>query len=148
MKKTDKEKVVRALTEATSKVWVGKLRITLRPITFAQIYEMGACAHEIKPINIKDGDKVNTMHELFEHYKDAKAMGEIFLVCAYRKGWKRRLFRKYILSRLTINEFNKLIKFISTSFNANFFLTSINFLSQAKIMTEPTTTLHGPSSEE
>lgn len=147
MKKTDKEKVIKALTEATIKLWVGKLPIILRPITFAQIYEMGACAHDIKPIDIEEGDKVNTMHELFAHHKDAKAMGEIFLICAYRKEWKRRLFRKYILSRLTINEFNELVKFISTSFNANFFLTSINFLSQAKIMTEPTMTHHGQSSE-
>lgn len=110
---------------------------------------MGAAANDIDGSDLQSDDKVNLIAVLLKHAKDAKAMQNVFLVCAYRKRWKRWLFGWYIKSRLTVEHFNRLLSMIATTFNANFFLTSIIFLSQTKIMTEPSqTTPLGQSSEE
>ena len=94
------------------------------------------------------GDKINIIQKMFERNEDARLMCEIFIVCAFRKKKWRWLWGKYIRKHLDIIAFNELIKFISGSFNANFFLTSITFLTQTKIMTEPKTTPLGQQSEE
>lgn len=108
-----------------------------------QIYEMGVFANDMPEATWKDGEKVNIIQKLFERNNDARLMCEIFIICAFRKKWARRLWGRYIRKHLNILAFNELIKFISSSFDANFFLTSITFLTQTKIMTEPTTTRHG-----
>ncbi len=113
-----------------------------------QIYEMGVFANDIQAPSWKDGEKINIIQKLFERNKDAMLMCDIFIVCAFRKKWVRRLWGRYIRKNMDIISFNELIKFISSSFNANFFLTSITFLTQTKIMTEPITTRHGQQSEE
>jgi hypothetical protein len=144
----DKKKVARTLREATIKIKVGKFSFRVKPLTLMQIYEMGIFANDMQDASWKEGDKINIIQKLFERNKDAMLMCEIFIVCAFRKKWARKLWGRYIRKHLDIIAFNELIKFISSSFNANFFLTSITFLTQTKIMTEPTTTLHGQQSEE
>ncbi len=111
-----------------------------------QIQEMGVFGNAVKKPTWKEGDKVNIIPILFEHSETAHLMSEIFIVCAFRKQWARKLWGNYIRKHLTQISFNELIQFISGSFNANFFLTSITFLTQMKIMTEPKTTPHGQSS--
>lgn len=148
MKTADKDKVARTLREASVRIKVGWLRFKVKPLTLMQIYEMGVFANDIPETTWKEGDKVNLIQKLFERSNDARLLCEIFIVCAFRKKWARKLWGKYIRRNLDIISFNELIKFISGSFNANFFLTSITFLTQTKIMTEPTTTHHGQSSEE
>lgn len=148
MKTADKDKVAKTLREASTKIKVGWFHFKVRPLTLMQIYEMGIFANDIPETTWKEGDKVNLIQKLFERSNDARLLCEIFIVCAFRKRWARKLWGKYIRRHLDIISFNELIKFISGSFNANFFLTSITFLTQTKIMTEPTTTRHGQSSEE
>lgn len=123
--------------------------IKIRPLTLSQIYDMGAAANDVNGDDLQTEDKVNIIAVLMKHAKDAKAMQDVFLVCAFRKRWKRWLFGRYLRNHLTVEHFNILLTIIATTFNANFFLTSIIFLSQTKIMTEPSpTTPHGQSSEE
>lgn len=149
MEKEKKQKVANALAERSHWIRVGWMHIRIKPLTLAQIYDMGAAANDINGDDLQSADKVNIIALLMKHAKDAKAMQDVFLVCAYRKKWKRWLFGKYLKSRLTVEHFNKLLATIATTFNANFFLTSIIFLSQTKIMTEPSqTTPLGQSSEE
>lgn len=147
MKTTEKEKVAKTLAEASIKIKVGKFYFKVKPLTFMQIYEMGVFANDIKDPTWKEGDKLNIVALLLKHSDSARLMSEIFIVCAFRKSWARRIFGRYIRKHLDIIAFNELIKFISTSFNANFFLTSITFLTQTKIMTEKKTILRGQSSE-
>lgn len=110
---------------------------------------MGVAANDINADDLQHMGKVNIIAVLIKHAKDAMALQDVFLVCAYRKKWKRWLFGRYLRNRLTVEHFNKLLTQIATTFNANFFLTSIIFLSHTKIMTEPSqTTAHGLSSEE
>lgn len=148
MKTSDKEKVAKTLAEASVKIKVGKFRFKVKPLTFMQIYEMGVFANDIKDPTWKEGDKLNIVALLLKHSDSARLMSEIFIVCAFRKSWARKIWGRYIRRHLEIFAFNELIKFISTSFNANFFLTSITFLTKTKIMTEPKTTPHGQQLEQ
>lgn len=148
MKTSEKKHVAETLMEKSTKIKVGRFSFEVKPLTFMQIYEMAAVANDIKKPSWKPGDKINVLQETITHGNDARLMCEIFVICAFRKTWKRRFWRRYITKRLNVNAFNDLIQFISHSFNVNFFLTSITFLSQTIAMTEPTTTRHGQSSEE
>lgn len=147
MKTTDKIHTAKTLAETPIKIKVGRLSFKVKPLTLMQIYEMSVFANDIKKPTWKDNDKVNIIGETIAHGNDARLMCEIFVVCAFRNTWKRRLWRRYIRKHLNIIAFNELVTFISQSFNANFFLTSITFLTQAIVMTEPQTTPHGQSSE-
>lgn len=147
MKTEDKQHVADVLTEKPGLIRVGMFLFKLRPLTLAQIYEMGAVANDINAADLEDTEKrVRIMAALINHHKDAKAMERIFIICLFRKRWKRFLFGRYISKRLTMDKFQQLLTYVSASFNANFFLTSIIFLRQATTMTEPTrTTAHGQS---
>ena len=147
MKTADKKRTAETLKEKPVKIKVGWLDFKIKPLTLMQIYEMSVFANDIKKPTWKDNDKVNIIGETIAHGNDARLMCEIFVVCAFRNTWKRRLWRRYIRKHLNIIAFNELVKFISQSFNANFFLTSITFLTQAIVMTERQTTPHGQSSE-
>lgn len=148
MKTSDKEKVAKTLAEASVKIKVGKFRFRVKPLTFMQIYEMGVFGNAIKGPTWKEGDNVNIIPILFRHSETARLMSEIFIVCAFRKKWVRKIWGRYIRKHLDIMAFNELVKFISGSFNANFFLTSIIFLTKMKIMTEPKTTPLGQQSDK
>ena len=149
MKTTDKKKTADALTERSVWVRVGLLPIMIRPLTLGQIYEMGASVNEMDAKGLSIKSKVNQVAEMFARHKNVPMMQEVFLMCAYRRRWKRRLFRRYILKRLTISHFEKAMEVITNAYTANFFLTSIIFLSQTNPMTEPKqTTPLGQLSEE
>ena len=143
MKTSDKEKIAKTLAEASVKIKVGMFYFRVKPLTFMQIYEMGVFGNAIKKPTWKEDDKLNIIPFLFEHSETAHVMSEIFIVCAFRKKWARKIWGRYIRKHLDIMAFNELVKFIGGSFNTNFFLTSITFLTQMKIMTEPKTTPRG-----
>lgn len=144
MKTEDKKEVASVLSEKGTWIWVGHLPFRLRPITLAQIYEMGAVANDINDEGLEEKKKVKILAEAIAHYKDAKIMSKVFIVCLFRSSLLRWLFGWYIRQNLTLKEFEKLIMFESTSFNINFFLTSIIFLKKTTTMTNPTpTTAHG-----
>lgn len=149
MKTTDKKKTADALTEKSIWIWVGLLPICLSPLTFGQIYEMGEFVNDLDTEGLDLERKMNVVAEMLSKYKNAPLMQEIFMVCAFRRRWKRSLFRRYILKRLTVRHFQSVITVITESYTANFFLTSTIFLHQTKPMTEPkpTTPLGQPSEE-
>ena len=149
METKDKEKVSQALSETPISIKIGKTSFKARPLTLSQIYEMGAIANEINAEGLEEKKEVRIIAELIEHYKDAKIMQEVFIVCLFRSRWKRRMFGWYVRRKLTIRIFQQLMTYISQTFDASFFLTSLIFLRQTKMMTEPNpTTARGLSSEE
>lgn len=150
MKQDEKQRVADVLIEKPLVVKIGWLIFVCRPLTLAQIYEMGATVNDIDISDLLDEKKLfNAFAAVLKHYGDAKKMIDAYMVCLTRKRWKRWLFRRYVKRRLTVNKFNELISFAATSFNANFFLTSIIFLRQASKMTEPSpTTAPGQQWEE
>lgn len=148
METKDKKIISQILKEEPVIIRVGWLKCKIRPLTLSQIYEVGTLANDMKPIEVSKDGKINVLQQMVEHGNDARIMSEIFVACAYRKKILRKLFRRYIMKRLETGHLNELVKFLSQSFNVNFFLTSITFLIQTKRMTEPRTIPHGQSSEE
>lgn len=145
----DKKKTADILTERSKWVRIGLLFIRIRPLTFGQIYEMGEYVNQIEVGDLDLKAKINLAAEMLAHYKSAPLIQETFLVTAYRRRWKRRLFRSYILKRLTVRHFATALEVITDAFTANFFLTSIIFLRQTRMITEPSqTTPLGQQSEE
>lgn len=151
MKATDKKKTADALTESSSWMRIGWLPIRLRPLTFGQIYEMGEFVENLQAegLDLNNDKRFNIVAEMLARYESAPLMQEAFMIAAYRRRWARKLFRNYILKRLTIRKFQPVLGVITDSYAANFFLTSIIFLHQTKPITEPKPTTHlGPSLEE
>lgn len=150
MKATDKKKTADALTERSTWMRIGWLPIRLRPLTLGQIYEMGEFVENLQAegLDLNNDKRFNLVAEMLTRYESAQLMQEAFMITAYRRRWARKLFRKYILKRLTIRKFQPVLGVITDSYAANFFLTSIIFLHQTKPITEPKpTTLLGPSLE-
>lgn len=149
MKIEEKQRVADTLSERKYWVRVGIMFFRIRPLTLWQIYEMGAAANDIDSEDLQQDGKVNMLAVLLKHANDAKAMVDVFCICAMRSRLKRWLLKRYIRKRLTSEIFAELITKLMESFSPNFFLTSIIFLTQAKIMTEPNQTiLHGQSLAE
>lgn len=151
MKDEEKKTIADTLNEVSTLIKVGALPLKIRPLTLGQIYEMGAVANDIDVTDItgSNAESIRIMPAIIQHHKDARRMQEIFVICAFRSRIKRFLFGWYIRRKLRVVHFQELISYISTSFNANFFLTSIIFLRQTVIMTEPSpTTAPGQQSEE
>ena len=149
MKATDKKKTAETLTEKSIFMWIGILPLFIRPLTLGQIYEMGefVCQIEGRELDVKA--RILASAEMLARYKSAPMMQEVFLVCVFRRAWLRKIFRRYILNRLTVAKFQKAIEVITNAYTANFFLTSIIFLRQTNQITEPSqTTAHGQWSEE
>lgn len=140
MKTEEKIDVYDALAEKGIWVWVGHIPFYLRPMTLAQIYEMGSVANDINADNIEEKKKVKILAETIAHYRDARIMQRVFIICLFRSMLMRILFGWFIRHNLTLREFEKLIMFETKSFNVNFFLTSIIFLKKTVTMTNPTQT--------
>ena len=144
MKSEEKREVANTLSEKGIWVRIGFLPFRLRPITLAQIYEMGAIANDINADGLEEKKKIKILAETIAHYNDARIMSKVFIICLFRSLLMRFLFGWYIRHNLTMREYEKLITFESTSFNINFFLTSIIFLKKTTMMTNPNpTTAHG-----
>ena len=144
MKSEEKREVANTLSEKGIWVRVGFLPFRLRPITLAQIYEMGAIANDINADGLEEKKKIKILAETIAHYNDARIMSKVFVICLFRSLIMRFLFGWYIRHNLTMREYEKLITFESTSININFFLTSIIFLKKTTTMTNPNpTTAHG-----
>lgn len=149
MKTSEKQKTADVLTERSYWTRIGLLPIRLRPLTLGQIYEMGVYINDIDSSNLDMRSKINVTAEMLAKYENAPLMQEVYLICAFRRRWRRRLFRRYILKRLTVGMFQRVMDVITNAYTANFFLTSIIFLHQTKPMTEPKqTTARGQQSEE
>ena len=149
MTPTEKKKTADTVNEHSSWSWVGLLPIHFKPLTLGQIYEIGEHACQLEAEGLSLQQKMLASAEMLARYKSAPQFQEIFLKVAFRSKWKRRLFRGYILKRLTVAHLQKAVEIVTDVYTANFFLTSIIFLRQANQITEPNpTTPLGQQSEE
>ena len=149
MNASEKQRTAEVITEKSVWMRIGLLFLHIKPLTLGQIYEIGSFTCDIESENLDLRKRIVPSAEMLMRYKSAKQMQEIFLVCAFRRKWKRWLFRRYILPRLTVAKFKTAVDVITDPCTANFFLTSIIFLRQVNAMTEPSQTIPlGQQSEE
>ena len=153
MTSEDKQKVAETLNEKATPIKIGIFRFRVKQPTLSQIYEMGAKAVAINDADLQEKlageQKVNVIAEAITHYADARIMQQVFMILLFRRPFWRKVWRRYVLHRLTVAKFNELVGIVGRSFNINFFLTSIIFLKQTTPITEPRqTTPPGQQSEE
>lgn len=138
------------LTEKPIIVRFGLLFFVIRPMTMAQIYEIGAIVEKTEGIDL-EGD-FNPIVKMLESYKDIKVCSEVATTMVFRSRWMRKLFGWYIKRHLTMARYQKIIEFGAITFRAAFFLTSFSFLKGTKEVTKMTNTAaataHGDSLEE
>ena len=137
------------LSEKPRLIRFGFLFFTMKPLTLAQIWEVGSVleGQDIKPVN---GD-VNVMAEMLERVDNIKAAQDIALIMLFRSCWKRKLFGWFVRSRLTMGRYQKMMEYYLMTPRAAFFLISITSLKGVKEMTKRTNTAEaialGDSSE-
>lgn len=144
------KKTTDVLTEKPIVVRFGLLFFVIRPMTMAQIYEIGAIVEKTEGIDL-DGD-FNPIVKMLESYKDVKHCSDVIVTMIFRSRIMRKLLGWYIKKHLTMERYRKIIEFGALSFQAAFFLTSFTFLKGTKEVTKPTNTakatVHGDLLEE
>lgn len=137
------------LSEKPRLIRFGFLFFMMKPLTLAQIWEVGSVleGQEIKPVN---GD-VNVMAEMLERVDNIKAAQEIALIMLFRSRLKRTLFGWFVRSRLTMGRYQKMMEYYLMTLRAAFFLICLTSLKGIKEVTKKTNTAEatalGDSSE-
>lgn len=126
------------LTEKPIIVRFGLLFFVIRPMTMAQIYEIGAIVEKTEGIDL-EGD-FNPIVKMLQSYKDIEVCSKVIVVMAFRSSWMRKLFGWYIKHHLTMERYQKIIEYGAITFHAAFFLTSFSFLKGTKEVTKTTNT--------
>ena len=149
MKTEEKKRTADVLMEKAIWIKVGWIPVRFRPLTLAQIYEIGRYANDIDGDGIELNKRINVVAAMFAKFKNAPLMRNVFVVCAFRSRLPRFIFKYYIKRHLRTIHLKKMMDYISQSYDANFFLTSIIFLKQMNLISEPNqTTAHGQQWEE
>lgn len=138
------------ITEKPIIVRFGLLCFVVKPMTMAQIYEIGAVVEKTEGIDL-NGD-FNPVVKMLSSYKDVKTCSEVATIMVFRSRWTRKLFGWYIKHHMTMARYQKIIEYGAVTFRAAFFLTSFSFLKGTKEITKTTNTAeataHGGSSAE
>lgn len=138
------------LTEKPITVRFGLLFFVIRPMTMAQIYEIGAAIEKTEGMDL-NGD-FNPIVKMLQSYKDIEKCSEVAKIMIFRSRWMRKLFGWYVKHHMTMARYQKIIEYGAITFRAAFFLTSFSFLKGTKEVTKMTNTAaataHGDSLEE
>ena len=126
------------LTEKPIVLRFGLLFFVVRPMTMAQIYEIGAIVEKTEGIDLNG--EFNPIVKMLESYKDIETCSEVAVTMIFRSRWMRKLFGWYIKHHLTMSRYQKIVEFGAITFRAAFFLTSFSFLKGTKEMTKMTNT--------
>lgn len=131
-------------------VWIrfGLIPFRLKPLTLAQIWEIGENVQECKQLDIEG--KFNAIEKMLSAHQDVKTLQKIVVKAVFRSSIARFLFGWYISKHTTMNRYKQVISFCAQSFNAPFFFQSMTFLRGAKQVTMNTreVQVRGDSLEE
>ena len=109
-----------AITEKPIFVFFGMIPFLVRPMTLAQIWQIGEKIGDIEEINIEG--EFNPYQKVFSMFKDVKNANEITPIIVFRSRLMRRIFGRFIRKRMTMKKYNELLQYASLSFDASFFL--------------------------
>lgn len=132
-------------------IWMrfGLLYFVLRPMTMAQIYEVGALVEKTEGLALKG--EFNPIVEMLSRYQDVNTCSQVATIMLFRSRLMRKLFGWYVRHNMTMSRYKQIIEFGAITFQAGFFLTSFSFLRGAKETTKMTNTAEatalGDSSE-
>ena len=142
MNNNEKRSTAGAITEKPILVFFGMIPFFVRPMTMAQIWQIGEKIGDIDEIEIEG--EFNPYQKVFSMFKDVKSANEITPIIVFRSRVMRKIFGGFIRKRMTMKKYNELLQYASLSFDASFFLQSITFLkgcSQTTMNTKEATAL-------
>ena len=127
-----------AITEKPMSIRIGLLLFVLRPMTMAQIYEIGALIENNEGLDLKG--EFNPIVEMLSRYKDIKTCSDVSILMLFRSRIMRKMLGWYVRHNLTMDKYQKIIEYGAMTFKAAFFLTSFSFLKGTKEATKTTNT--------
>lgn len=130
--------VADTITEKPTLVFIGVLPVIIRPLTMAQIYEIGAILEDVEGIDV-EGD-FNPVVKMLSEYKNIDVCTKVCNIILFKSPVKRWMFGRYVKKHLTMASYRRIIEYAATAFGAAFFLTSFTFLKGAKEVTKKTNT--------
>lgn len=141
-------KTADVITEKPMWIRFGLLYFLMKPMTMAQIYEVGAIVEKTEGIDLKG--EFNPVVEMLSRYEDVNTCSQVAVTMLFRSRIMRKVFGRYVRHNMTMTHYKRIIEFGAITFQAGFFLTSFTFLRGAKETTKMTNTaeaiVHGDSS--
>lgn len=132
---------------AEKAIWVrfGLIPFRIRPLTLAQIWEIGEKVQECNQLEVEG--RFNAIEKMLSAHQDIRTLQKIVVKAVFRSSVARFLLGWYIRKHTTMKRYKQVISFCSQSFNAPFFFQSMIFLRGAKQVTMNTheAPLHGAS---
>ena len=132
------QKTADVITEKPKYMRFGLLYFVLRPMTMAQIYEVGALVEKTEGIDLQG--EFNPIVEMLSRYRDVDTCSKVATIMLFRSRLMRTLFGRYVRHHMTMNRYKEIIEFGAITFQAGFFLTSFSFLRGTKETTKMTNT--------
>lgn len=150
---TEVKKTKDALLEKPMFIRFGIMLFRVKPLTLAQIYEIGAVVENMKEVETNTlGRTINALAKSLELYENIPLCEKVVLISMFRRSLWRKIWGRFIRKRMTVARYRRLVEYFALTFQAAFFFTSFTFLKGAKMITSPTNTDEvtalGASSEE
>lgn len=124
--KGKERKVGDAVIEKPLILKLGAIPVKVKPLTLAQIIEIGDIAADMVDVDITD------TATFAEALKMGHLQGDkVFSICevvAFRSRWRRRLLGWLLRRRMTSKVYQQLISWLYSTFDFGFFLTSLVFM--------------------
>lgn len=136
------------MTERGTWVKFGWIPFRLRPLTLAQIWEIG---EEISKCGMLElTGTFNAVEVMLSRHEDVRRLQRVIIIALFRSRVMRRLLGWWIRRKTTMERYERVIDFCARSFSAPFFFQSMTFLRGAKDVTTNTreAQARGDSSEE
>lgn len=136
------------MTEKGTWVRFGLIPFYIRPLTLAQIWEIGELIQKCKAVELQGS--FNPIEKMLESHKDLHFLQKVVEKTIFRGSVARFLLGWYIRKRTTMKRYKQVITFCAQSFDAPFFFQSLISLRGARQMTMNTAeaTARGHSLEE
>lgn len=134
------KKVANTISERPIIIWFGCLPFIVRPLTFTQLFEIGAISKDMPEVDQNKVDGRTNVSATLLYYEEARRMSDIAVMTIFRSVWGRTLFGKFIKKRLTVRKYKKLQDYMAQTMDATFFLSTIIFLKGLNETTKPTNT--------
>ena len=129
----DNNSTADALTERGEWVRFGWFPVRMRPLTLAQIWEIGEEVSKCGQLDL-DG-RFNAVEEMLSRHADIRRMQRVVVVALFRSRAARALFGWWVHRTTTMERYERVINFCARSFSAPFFFQSMTFLRGAKDVT-------------
>lgn len=138
------------ITEKPLIIRFGLLFFILRPMTMAQMYEIGALVEKTEEMELEG--EFNPIVKMLQSYKEIAICSKVATLMLFRSLWMRKIFGWYVRHLMTMDKYQKIVEYSAITFRAAFFLTSFSFLKGIKETTKTTNTVGattlGGSSED